>query len=117
MNQQNKVYFDPGHVKGAPFTRAWLEGDNLMIHNGHWEKDMVDLIDTVRECSEHTTLGKEGIKAEIPTMFLHQWLDEWKKGPCDEWEFETFCGIKLNSSDYSKLRMFSEVPLFDKKWV
>jgi hypothetical protein len=63
------------------------------------------IIDDFRQKSESVNKkAANRVVATIPRLTFFAWREEWKQKFSDKWTFATWLAMRLNSSDYSKLR-------------
>ena len=114
-----KMYSNvPSRAYGEPISEVWEDDEELVVRNYHHEGDLVamlDEIDGVRQQAEQNGMD-DNVMAYIPNVLYFKWRKEWEAGPCQDHSWEWYRDVvKLNSSEYKRLRMFSEVPTITKK--
>lgn len=102
-------------------ARLLLGDDNGVTQTGVWEEDgkiiLTDTmpghrIDTIlSELAQYQampTANGAGVRARIPNYLWQTWRNEFKAGP-EQWgvKWAQFLTRKLNSSEYSHLRVFN----------
>lgn len=86
-----------------------------IVTNVHWDDDGADfeyvqrvdnIIDSFKAETDlgHNRLAAGRLAARVPITTHLSWVNEWREKHADKWELKTFLAMKVNSSDYSKLR-------------
>lgn len=80
-----------------------------------WDDDGVTInqrqrVDHIMDGFRHETdLGHNArsagrLAARVPLVTHMEWVNDWKANHSDKWDLKTFLAMKINSSDFKKLR-------------